>query len=302
VDADQKQRARRALMATATAPQRRSWWSAPGRLRTAVVALVVAVLAIGLPRGPFSVLGPIDPAAAAALRQAATVAAGAHALDFGDGYIYTKTQALWGFQASDWRYLRPLVREDWMARDGSGRTREKVGKPIFLSEADRKAWEASGSKPFAFNHDFGPGELEPQFGNASLPTEVDPLREAVRELAAASHPWPRTDGQMFVVIRDLLRDPLTPPAVRAALFQVAASLPGIALLGDVTDRVGRPGVGIAMSNFLLHVEIVIFDPATSDLLEERTLGVLPYGDTAPPITWGWSTYLETRVVSEMPAE
>jgi hypothetical protein len=266
------------------------------------VALVVAVVAIGLPRGPLSVLGTPDPAAASALHGAATVAARAASLEIGDGYLYSRIDALWSFQSAKWRYLRPLVREDWMAADGSGRIREKVGEPIFLSSADRTAWEAEGLKPFALNRDYGPGELEPQFGNASLPTDVDRLRDAVRDRAAATHPWPRTDAQMFVVVRDLLRDTLTPPAVRAALYQVAASLPGITLLGAMADRVGRQGVAVAMPSLWFEVTMVIFDPATSALLEERTLGLLPYGDTPAPVTWGYSTYLESRIVSEMPAE
>jgi hypothetical protein len=49
-------------------------------------------------------------------------------------------------------------------------------------------------------------------------------------------------------------------------------------------------------------EIVIFDPATSALLEARTERLLPYGDTWPPITWGYATYLETKVVAELPSE
>jgi hypothetical protein len=247
-----------------------------------------------------------DPAAAAALRQAASVAAQAEPLRLEDGYVYTKIEALWGFYTMDWMYLRPLVREDWIAADGSGRIRENVGEPIFLSEADRAAFEASGSTPFALNEDFGPGGLEPQLANALLPTDVDLLREEVRQRAEASHPWPRTDSQMFVVIRDLLRAPLTPPDVRAALFEVAAGLPGIELLGEMDDRVGRPGVAVAMTAFPFtpwhRQEIVIFDPATSVLLEERSVGLASYGDTPAPFLWGYATYLETEIVSKLPAE
>jgi hypothetical protein len=111
---------------------------------------------------------------------------------------------------------------------------------------------------------------------------------------------------MFVVIRDLLRAPLTPPDVRAALFEVAAGLPGIELLGEMDDRVGRPGVAVAMTAFPFtpwhRQEIVIFDPATSVLLEERSVGLASYGDTPAPFLWGYATYLETEIVSKLPAE
>ena len=303
-DAERKRQARQALMATAVAPERRIAWPAAPARRIAVTALVLATLAIVVVRGPFSFLAGADPAAAAALRQAATVAAEADPLSLGDGYLYTKTEAMWMFQAADWLYLRPLVREDWVAADGSGRIQETVGELIFLSEADRVAWEAGDFTPYALNEDFGPGGLEPQLTNASLPTDVALLRAAVKQQAAATHPW-AVDSQMFVVIRDLLRDPLTPPDVRAGLFQVAAGLPGIEMLGEMADRIGRPGVAVAMTAFPMlpyaRQEIVIFDPATSVLLEERTVSLAPYGDTPAPFLWGYATYLETEVVPEMPA-
>ena len=37
---------------------------------------------------------------------------------------------------------------------------------------------------------------------------------------------------MFVTIGELLRHPFTPPVARAALYEVAASLPGSELLGE----------------------------------------------------------------------
>ncbi|MGH2392146.1 MAG: CU044_5270 family protein [Candidatus Limnocylindria bacterium] len=303
--AERKRQARQTLMAAAVAPTRRVVWpAAPGR-RTAVTALVLATLAIVVVRGPFSFLAGADPAAAAALRHAAAVAAEADPLSLGDGYLHTRTEALWGFQAAEWMYLRPLVRDFWIAADGSGRIRETVGELIFLSEADREAWEAGEFTPFALNEDFGPGGLEPQVANASLPTDVDLLRAEVKQRAAATHPW-ATDSQMFVVIGDLLRDPLTPPDVRAALFHVAAGLPGIELLGEMTDRIGRPGLGVAMSAYPMtpfhRQEVIIFDPATSVLLEERTVSLAPYGDTLAPFLWGYATYLETEIVPELPAQ
>jgi hypothetical protein len=305
-DAERKSQARHALLAAAVAPKRRVHWPAAPARRTAVLAFILATVAVVVVRGPVPFLSGADPAVAAALRQAATVAAQAEALSLEDGYLYTRTEALWGFQAAEWMYLRPLVREDWVAADGSGRIRETLGELIFLSEADREAWEAGDFTPYALNEDFGPGGLEPQFANASLPTDVDLLREEVRQRAAASHPWPRTDSQMFVVIGDLLRDPLTPPAVRAALFEVAAGLPGIKLLGEMADRIGRPGVAVAMTEFPFtpwhRQEIIIFDPATSVLLEERTVALASYGDTPAPFLWGYATYLEAGIVQELPAE
>lgn len=49
-------------------------------------------------------------------------------------------------------------------------------------------------------------------------------------------------------------------------------------------------------------QIIIFDPATSALLEERTVSLAPYWDTRAPFLWGYATYLETEIVPELPAE
>jgi hypothetical protein len=299
-DTGQKRRARLALIAAATVRGRRFSWPLARPRRTVLFALVIALVAIGLARAPF-LLTPADPAAVAALQQAATVAAGGEALVIGDGYLYTKRDALWRFQGGDkFMYLRPVLREDWVAADGSGRIREAVGELIFLSEADRKAFLAGGFTVYALNEDFGRGELEPGYDVASFPTDVDGMREVVRHLTVPSDSRP-FEAQMFLTIGDLLRDPLTPPAVRAGLYQVAAGLPGIELLGETTDRIGRPGMAVAMTMHQLQ-EVIVFDPTTSELLEERTVGLEPYGDTPAPITWGYTTYLEAKIVSEMPAE
>lgn len=53
---------------------------------------------------------------------------------------------------------------------------------------------------------------------------------------------------------------------------------------------------------LFHQEVIIFDPASSALIEERTIWHLPYGDQLPPILWGRATYLESAIVPELPAD
>jgi len=156
-EAERKRQARQALMAVATVPRRRLAWRPAHPGRPVLVALVIALVVIVVAGAPFWFLPPPDPAAASALRQAATVAAQAEPLRLEEGYLYTRKEALWGFQAAEWMYLRPLVREDWVAADGSGRIRETVGELIFLSEADRQAWEAGDFTPYALNEDFGPG-------------------------------------------------------------------------------------------------------------------------------------------------
>jgi hypothetical protein len=266
------------------------------------VAMTAALLAFVLARGPFPFLVPADPAAVGALQHAATVAAqGPAALNIGDGYVYTKTDAVWAFSSEKFTYLRPLTREFWIAADGSGRIRETVEEPIFLAESERQTFVDGGFQVSAINEDFPAGELA-ALPYGPLPSDLNQLRDVVRGVAEASHPWPRTDAQMFVVIGDLLRDPLTPPDVRASLFNLAATLPGIELLGEMRDEVGRVGLAVSMTHWWVEQQIIIFDPETSALLEERTVRNLPYGDTPAPIDWSRTTYLEASVVPELPAD
>jgi len=55
-----------------------------------------------------------------------------------------------------------------------------------------------------------------------------------------------------------------PPDVRAAAFRLLAGLPDLTALGQVTDALGRPGVGVSNSDF--DGEEMIIDPSTGTLL------------------------------------
>jgi hypothetical protein len=300
-DAARKHRARLALTAAAAVRPRRFRLPTLRPRRAIAFATAVALLGFVLARGPFPFLAQTDPAAVAALQQAATVAArGPAALDIGDGYVYTKTDALWAFSSQKFTYLRPLTREFWIAADGSGRIRETVEEPIFLSEAERQTFLDGGFQVYGVNEDLRPGELD-AYPYGPLPANLDELRELVRGLAEASDQWP-TERGMFTYIGDLLRDPLTPPDVRASLFKLAATLPGVQLLGEMQDEVGRTGVAVSMTHWWFDQDIIIFDAETSALLEERTVRHLPYGDTPAPIVWSRTTYLEASVVPELPAD
>ena len=64
------------------------------------------------------------------------------------------------------------------------------------------------------------------------------------------------------------------PAVRAAAYRVIAGLPGIRSLGEVTDPLGREGVGFALPasdrpGYGTGRSELIVDPATGALLADR---------------------------------
>jgi len=82
---------------------------------------------------------------------------------------------------------------------------------------------------------------------------------------------------------------------------VAARIPGVELVGPVSDRAGRAGIAVAMrdeANRIRHM--LIFDPETSALLGEEEIvlegNVLDYPEGT---VIGYATYLESAVVDEI---
>lgn len=198
----------------------------------------------------------------------------------------------------------PKAREMWIAPDGSGRIRESTGEPIFLSERDRLVWQA-GRMPLllqGINQDFGPGRLTYE-DFSRYPTDPAALANAVRDIAARADP--RLHAEMFVVVGDLLRQPGVPPPLAQALYQVAAEIPGVDSIGNVVDRAGRPGIALAMTSDYTGWTVrstLVFDPSATTLLEEEKtlLKPVPLLDAVPPVVVGYTTYLASSAIAELP--
>lgn len=62
--------------------------------------------------------------------------------------------------------------------------------------------------------------------------------------SAATVPVPVEGQEAFITIGDLLRNTIAPPRVAAALYRAAALIPGVTLIPDATDAIGRPGVAV----------------------------------------------------------
>ena len=72
-----------------------------------------------------------------------------------------------------------------------------------------------------------------------------------------------------------------PPQVRAALYRLIQSIPGIQALGPMTDRLGRRGTGVGFTEYGVR-DVLIFDPATSAVLEREGIAVDPARIDVPP--------------------
>jgi RNA polymerase sigma-70 factor (ECF subfamily) len=274
--------------------------------RASVAAAMVAVLVVaGLALSPGSPSGP--PAAGASELGKLALAADTQPAQSPPGpgqYQYTSSIEAYTSTTVDgpgksYMVQVPENRQIWIGPDGSGRLVESYGQAIFLSPQDRADWVAAGSPDLSTapsDESFGPGGLSPGPTDLSkLPT--DP--EALGELISSRHieggpPGPAED---FVQIGDLLRETAAPPALRAALFQVAAALPGVQELGAVTDHSGRTGVGVAIESGGARHEL-IFNPADSSLMGEQDVVTDAASQHEPVGTLAdWVVYLSSSVVN-----
>ena len=99
----------------------------------------------------------------------------------------------------------------------------------------------------------------------ALPTDPTALAAMV-ESAAVANSWSAAWEQLDL-IAELLRGAPLSPAQSAALYEVAATLPGIELVGPTEDAMGRPGIGVAVTSNGYREELVL-DPRTGQLLGE----------------------------------
>jgi hypothetical protein len=288
------------------------------RLVPGVTVAGAAVLAWVLVISPLFTGGQGASAAAARVLRAASHTASvqpAHSLQAGD-YAYTKSEGAYFDETSPpngevWGALVRTRREIWIAQDGSGRIRQVSDTPVFLSPNDRLRWEAAGAPPLSGLSASGTYDRMFAAGRLYAPLDVDGLHQgellrmannpdglgaAIRALAAQnSNPlgW-----EMLTIVGDILAESAAPPKLRASLYQVAASIPGIELVGTIRDRAGRTGIAVAANRHDLRLEL-IFDPTTSALLAKQETLLHSEADTsAPPGTAvEYTLYLKSGIVS-----
>lgn len=243
-------------------------------------------------------------AAARELRTLASVAAQQPDAQLAPGmFAYTRSEAMWmstsasaDGSATATTLSEPFTREIWIGVDGSGRIRETTGdpsQPLATVPSPDHNWDASfeaGELTLPLNMwDFTPERLE------RLADDPAALAEAIRT-RADTHAQP-VAYESFVIVGDLLREAVAPAAVRAALFEVAAGIPGVELVGVVEDLAGRTGTAVAYTHDGVRSEL-IFDPETSMLLAERDTVVAPVDHIPFPAgtVIGYATYLDAGIV------
>lgn len=276
------------------ARHRRRWLIPAVGLATAGVAVAIA---IGV--GPSA--ETVTPAAAA-LREAADAARAQDGIPAGS-YLYVRSEnasLAFGYvlvgDPSDpedatldcCEAFLPHVRELWLGdAPGDALLRERqTGPPEFLSDEERERWIALGRPELESKTPFSGilAGIRPRDwydGPLDLPSDADGIYEQFKEDAEGDTHFEGVSFEthvtwsMFHHFSDVLREARATPEQRAAAYEALARVPGVVLVGETTDRFGRRGVGVAIdiidnepSGFLYRY-VLVFDPETADLLEER---------------------------------
>ena len=261
---------------TLPAPRPRIRWRVGVGVAAAAVAIAIALPAI-LPGGGPGRRGAGGSRGAASRRRSRRRKQPAAPAPEPGQFVYTKSTSvnigMWapGGGHEAFSVTQPVTREAWIGPDGSGRLLQTNGTAAFPTPADEAAWKAAGSPDLrdgATSDDaFAAGGLS--FVDLSgLPTDPDALLQVIEDRTIVG--GPPGDAETFTLIGDLLRETYASPALRAALYEVAAGLPGVELIGNVRDASGRPGVAVAYEHDGARNEL-IFDPETAVMLGESSV-------------------------------
>jgi RNA polymerase sigma-70 factor (ECF subfamily) len=256
--------------------------------------ILLAVFGLGgSPAGP-------APASAALNRLARLIAAQPLTPKPGQ-YLYLESRSAYPAFSGSCATVAVDHRQIWVGADGSGLDRNTEEPERFTSAADRagclRADPEMRLRSGGTSDDWNAPRclvtgIEVDWSKLSSDPHV--LLQQMRQRDGG----PTTPGEDFQHIGDFLRNTTAPPAVRATLYQAAALIPGIQLLGAVRDHNGRPGLGIAYPSEGPYPEKgasseLIFDQQTGKLLGERGHG---------PLGSYWAVYLSEKVVNGLPSK
>ncbi len=143
----------------------------------------------------------------------------------------------------------------WISRHGNG-VLEKTGPK---NNTDPVCSSDLFTAPIIDSYKFGPYTWSQLY---TLPTDPAKLKaKLMADFGQGGGP------DLFAAVEIVLVDSPAPPAVRSALFKVAASIPGIKVIGDYTDPLGRTGTALQIGHYGLVV-----DAASGAVLDETNSG------------------------------
>ena len=202
-----------------------------------------------------------------------------------------------------YRWFEDLHARSWVDASNMGQA-SFSWSTSFFSAQDQAEWQAQGSpaignKPVSRTTSLSASGFQDL---SRLPTDPSALLARFQAGTYGSN----DPAAIFATIGQLLEDPEgSSPAVRAALYQVAAMLPGTSNLGTTTDHAGQSGTGVALTEdgiryilvvdpdngALLGTEDIVIDPATAADSPIAAARFVPSGTVVQ-----WSTVLVSAPV------
>ncbi|MEU7335694.1 CU044_5270 family protein [Streptomyces sp. NPDC007074] len=133
---------------------------------------------------------------------------------------------------------------------------------------------------------------------AQLTTDPDELLELIYKETKGQGNTP--DQQAFDTIGALLTESYPPAELYSALFKAAAKIPGVVMVNDAQDAIGRRGVAVARLDETSGArQEWIFDKKTHVFLGERTVQVrtvFEYGVAVKPGTVRYTSAITKRSI------
>lgn len=130
----------------------------------------------------------------------------------------------------------------------------------------------------------------------------DPAELRARLYADAAGHGQSTDGEVLVLVADVMRSGLVPGDLRAALFRVLATVPGMEVTADSAAVDGRTGVAIGRNETAgVDRQELILDPATGQVIGERTVATKEFGGITAGTVIG-DTAVTRTLVDAVPSE
>lgn len=233
--------------------------------RRLLIASIAAAAALVLVPVLGNGTGTAPSAAAAEVMLAAADVAGAQHGDWSDAPYWHIAREL-DYPSTPGQ--EPFLQELWFAHTGNSVMSST--DPAVPSGPDGPLYEDAGPTGFSA------GGWVDWDGLYALPTDPGELEAILR--SGINGAGPDDDTELWEIVTGLLVDSPASPTLRAALWQVAATIPGVELVGHVTDALGRPGVAIErdMTDAGWSRVRYILDPVDGQVLEEQSYG--PDGD------------------------
>ncbi|MER5769088.1 CU044_5270 family protein [Streptomyces sp. NPDC001985] len=207
---------------------------------------------------------------------------------------------------------------EWLARDANRRWSRTTGigaRPASLG--DERAWRQSGA-PRAWDVFTGFGKLRHEASGLiaqdapggsgdtmpmgeiqirqlrGLPTDVEGLRERLHELVDEEYNAPARHLRELVAAKALEIAVGMPagPELRAAAYRLLAAEPGVRALGEIKDRSGRPGYGVALPSPGGIERRIVLDKRTGAPLGTLTVATRDDHDRVKGEVIEYTTHLE----------